>query len=110
MKKIILLLLALVFLTACGKSTPQDYYQGKVAEIEKDKILVTIQSKPEDTEIMYNKGDEVYLLTEGVEIDGDRDTIEKGTVLDIYFTDNPINTMSIPPQVPGNSIKKIVVE
>lgn len=110
MKKIISLLLLLFFFTACGKSTPQDYFQGKVKEVDRDKILVTIQSKPEKTDIMYDKGDEVYLLTEGVELKGDRSQIKKGTVLDIYFTDNPINTMSIPPQVPGNSIKKIIVE
>ncbi|MEG0496718.1 MAG: hypothetical protein RR439_00900 [Carnobacterium sp.] len=71
------------------------------------------QTKESDKPISF---DEVVLLAEGVPILDEKtsekrlvEDIKAGTTITVFLVPEPITTMSIPPQIPGNSIVEILI-
>lgn len=101
-------------------STPTEgvEYNGIVKEdgIASEQQLMLKNLEPVETAGEAAPFDEVILLTEGVPI-LNAETHEKATIEDIkagtsvtvLLVPEPITTRSLPPQIPGNSILKILV-
>lgn len=95
-----------------------DEYKGLVKEEGSRKELQIVlsslkQTKESDSPVYF---DEVILLVGGVPILDEKtqetrlvEEIKAGTTITVFLEPNPIATMSIPPQIPGNSISKILI-
>lgn len=95
-----------------------DEYKGLVKEDgskEEQQIVLSSlkQTKESDSPVYF---DEVILLVGGVPILDEKtqemrlvEEIKAGTTITVFLEPNPIATMSIPPQIPGNSISKILI-
>lgn len=93
-------------------------YKGTVKEDglkEEQQIILSSlkQTKESDKPISF---DEVVLLAEGVPILDEKtsekrlvEDIKVGTTITVFLVPEPITTMSIPPQIPGNSIVEILI-
>lgn len=94
-------------------------YQAVVKEKEEDspnRIYVS-NLIPLEKESEYSSYDEVILLTEGVLVEDqetgesiDPDALMPGTPLLVELITPTPMTMSLPPQIPGNAIKKISIQ
>lgn len=95
-----------------------DEYQGIVKEDgskeEQQVVLSSLKQTQESEPPVYF--DEVILLVGGVPILDEKtqetllvEEIESGTTITVFLEPHPIATMSIPPQIPGNSIVKILI-
>lgn len=93
-------------------------YKGIVKEDglkEEQQIVLSSlkQTKESDNPVYF---DEVILLVEGVPILDEKtskkrlvEDIKAGTTITVFLVPEPIMTMSIPPQIPGNSIVEILI-
>ena len=93
-------------------------YKGIVKEDglkEEQQIVLSSlkQMKESDNPVYF---DEVILLVEGVPILDEKtskkllvEDIKAGTTITVFLVPEPIMTMSIPPQIPGNSIVEILI-
>lgn len=89
---------------------------GKVKEATADEQRLVLASLiPEDKDSKTVPFDEVVLLTEGVEIvdSSDKevtlDQINAGDTIEVTLIENSPIASSLPPQIPGMAIVKIVV-
>ncbi|WP_414839629.1 hypothetical protein [Carnobacterium sp. TMP28] len=100
------------------EETEQVEYKGMVKEDglkeEQQIILSSLKQTKESDEPVYF--DEVILSAEGVPILDEKtqkeiliEDITAGSTITVFLVPEPITTMSIPPQIPGNSIVKILV-
>ncbi len=93
-------------------------YKGIVKEDglkEEQQIVLSSlkQTKESDNPVYF---DEVILLVEGVPILDEKtskkrlvEDIKAGTTITVFLVPEPIMTLSIPPQIPGNSIVEILI-
>lgn len=93
-------------------------YKGIVEEDgskEEEQVILSSlkQTEKSDKPISFN---EVILLTGGVPILDEKtqekrlvEDIKAGTTITVFLEPNAITTMSLPPQIPGNSIVKILI-
>lgn len=98
--------------------TEQGKYKGMVKEDglkEEQQIILSSlkQTKESDKPVYF---DEVILSAEGVPILDEEtqeeiliEDIKAGSTITVFLVPEPITTMSIPPQIPGNSIVKILI-
>lgn len=95
-----------------------DEYKGLVKEDgsrkEQQIVLSSLKQTKESEPPVYF--DEVILLVGGVPILDEKtqetrlvEEIKAGTTITVFLEPNPIATMSIPSQIPGNSIVKILI-
>ena len=100
------------------EETEQVEYKGMVKEDglkeEQQIILSSLKQAKESDEPVYF--DEVILSAEGVPILDEKtqeeiliEDITAGSTITVFLVPEPITTMSIPPQIPGNSIVKILI-
>ncbi len=100
------------------EETEQVEYKGLVKEDglkeEQQIILSSLKQAKESDEPVYF--DEVILSAEGVPILDEKtqeeiliEDITAGSTITVFLVPEPITTMSIPPQIPGNSIVKILI-
>lgn len=93
-------------------------YKGIVKEDglkeEQQIVLSSLKQTKESDNLVYF--DEVILLVEGVPILDEKtskkrlvEDIKAGTTITVFLVPEPIMTMSIPPQIPGNSIVEILI-
>lgn len=93
-------------------------YNGTVKEDgskEEQQLLLSNlkQTNEKDSALSF---DEVILLTKGVSILDEKtqekrliEEIKAGTTVKVFLVSEPVTTRSLPPQIPGNSIIKILV-
>lgn len=59
--------------------------------------------------MMQNDGVILNVTKEQLSKDSDLTTLKKGTKITFILTGLPVMTMSIPPQIPGNSVEQVIV-
>ncbi|EOL46064.1 hypothetical protein RV11_GL001210 [Enterococcus phoeniculicola] len=60
--------------------------------------------------MMQNDGVILNVTKEQLSKDSDLTTLKKGTKITFILTGLPVMTMSIPPQIPGNSVEQVIVD
>ncbi|WP_312540865.1 hypothetical protein [Enterococcus sp.] len=73
-------------------------------------FLKDVEAVEDSEDVVKNfENDGVILHVPIAAFDGDVTDLSKGTVVEATLQGLPIMTMSIPPQIPGNSIKQVTI-
>lgn len=129
LKKILLFLLGVFFLSACSVSNSQEdtqsntdtsveeeatvLYTATIKEVDEGRILVQ-DMNPVETEDIPGFDEVVLLMNEDIPLtnkttgeDIQIEDLKEGDNLEVVLIENAPTTMSLPPQLPGMSIVQV---